>query len=170
VIIIKATADLAIFNPKRAAKIVDDFPEIENWIIGGHSLGGVMAVKSVVENSTTYKGLVLFASYPASGDDLTEWGGSVFSISAENDGLSIPKDIEASKALLPPALVIDSLNKFPTLPTIGQSIFFEIKGGNHAQFGNYGIQKNDGEATISLEEQHAQIIKAISQYFKCNGW
>ena len=28
-----------------------------------------------------------------------------------------------------------------------------IPGGNHAQFGNYGVQPGDGNATISTEEQ-----------------
>jgi len=35
-----------------------------------------------------------------------------------------------------------------------------IKGGNHAQFGWYGPQPGDGVATISREEQQAQIVEA----------
>ena len=30
---------------------------------------------------------------------------------------------------------------------------YEIPGGNHAQFGNYGPQKGDGEASVSAAEQ-----------------
>ena len=29
----------------------------------------------------------------------------------------------------------------------------EIPGGNHAQFGNYGVQDGDGEAEISAQVQ-----------------
>ena len=36
--------------------------------------------------------------------------------------------------------------------------FVEIQGGNHAQFGWYGDQKGDGQATISHEEQQAIVI------------
>jgi hypothetical protein len=35
-----------------------------------------------------------------------------------------------------------------------------IEGGNHAQFGYYGIQTGDGKATISREDQQAQIVSA----------
>ena len=36
-----------------------------------------------------------------------------------------------------------------------------IPGGNHAQFGDYGVQKGDGWATITPEEQLAQTLHAI---------
>ena len=36
-----------------------------------------------------------------------------------------------------------------------------IEGGNHAQFGNYGEQKDDHAADISREEQQAQTLDAI---------
>jgi sigma-B regulation protein RsbU (phosphoserine phosphatase) len=38
-----------------------------------------------------------------------------------------------------------------------------IQGGNHAQFGNYGSMKNDGEATITAREQQEQTADAIVQ-------
>lgn len=37
-----------------------------------------------------------------------------------------------------------------------------IEGGNHAQFGNYGIQSGDGEATISADEQQRQTVDFIA--------
>jgi hypothetical protein len=36
-----------------------------------------------------------------------------------------------------------------------------IEGGNHAQYGNYGPQAGDGQATIGREEQQQQTLKAI---------
>lgn len=36
-----------------------------------------------------------------------------------------------------------------------------IKGGNHAQFGDYGVQKGDGVASISRGEQQNQTVEAI---------
>ena len=36
-----------------------------------------------------------------------------------------------------------------------------IPGGNHAQFGNYGLQAGDGTATISSEEQQEQAADVI---------
>jgi len=40
-----------------------------------------------------------------------------------------------------------------------------IEGGNHAQFGNYGVQKGDGKATVTAEEQQDRAIQAISAFF-----
>ena len=36
-----------------------------------------------------------------------------------------------------------------------------ISGGNHAQFGNYGIQKGDGTAVIARENQQRQVVEAL---------
>ena len=36
-----------------------------------------------------------------------------------------------------------------------------IPGGNHAQFGDYGPQKGDGEAAILPDEQLGQTVRAI---------
>ena len=40
----------------------------------------------------------------------------------------------------------------------------EIEGGNHAQFGNYGPQEGDLPAAISVEEQQAQAVEAITDF------
>ena len=34
-----------------------------------------------------------------------------------------------------------------------------IKGGNHAQFGSYGVQKGDGKAVISASEQLEEAVR-----------
>jgi hypothetical protein len=41
-----------------------------------------------------------------------------------------------------------------------------IEGGNHAQFGSYGFQAGDNEATISPEEQWTQIAAATLEFLK----
>ena len=41
-----------------------------------------------------------------------------------------------------------------------------IEGGNHAQFGDYGIQFNDGVAKISKEEQLDITIREILKFLK----
>ena len=41
-----------------------------------------------------------------------------------------------------------------------------IKGGNHAGFGDYGIQAYDGERTISLEDQQSQAAKHLVAFLK----
>jgi hypothetical protein len=38
--------------------------------------------------------------------------------------------------------------------------FVVMDGGNHAQFGDYGLQPGDKTATISRAEQQKQIVEA----------
>lgn len=39
-----------------------------------------------------------------------------------------------------------------------------IDGGNHAQFGNYGIQKGDGTSGISALQQQEEAAAAIASF------
>ena len=41
-----------------------------------------------------------------------------------------------------------------------------IEGGNHAQFGNYGKQRGDGNATVPAGEQQADTVRLILQCVK----
>ena len=58
---------------------------------------------------------------------------------------------------------MDSINDFPS-EVRGKTMYYEIKGGNHAQFGNYGEQDNDKEATISSDQQQAILVELIQNY------
>ena len=40
----------------------------------------------------------------------------------------------------------------------------EIDGGNHAQFGSYGLQRGDPPAEITPQEQQARTVEAISDF------
>lgn len=44
-----------------------------------------------------------------------------------------------------------------------------IEGGNHAQFGNYGRQKGDPDATITSEKQQDLAVEAIVEFIKINS-
>jgi dienelactone hydrolase len=146
VAIVPMPLNLAVLAPGRAAEVRDAFPGVETWAVGGHSLGGAMAANFAHNHADAVQGLVLWAAYPASGDDLSSYGLAVSSISGTLDGLATPDKIEASRPLLPP-----------------DTQWTAIEGGNHAQFGWYGPQSGDNEATISREEQQAQIVEATLQ-------
>jgi dienelactone hydrolase len=135
--------NLAVLDSDRAADVLADFPEIKRWAVGGHSLGGAMAAAFVASGGSSVDGLVLWAAYPSSGDDLSGWVGKVTSVSATNDGLTTPDDISRTKTLLPV-----------------RTEYVIVEGGNHAQFGWYGEQPGDGAATISREDQQSQTIAA----------
>ena len=44
---------------------------------------------------------------------------------------------------------------------IGVANQLEIAGGNHAQFGDYGVQEGDGVASITREDQQNQAEEVI---------
>lgn len=139
--------DLAVFGAGRAAKVIAAYPEIEIWVIGGHSLGGVMAVEYAADHLDQIDGVALWASYPAENTSLAAANLAVISISGTLDGLSTPDKIKASIPLLP-----------------GDTVWVPIEGGNHAQFGDYGAQSGDLPAEISSESQQAQIGDAMVDF------
>jgi pimeloyl-ACP methyl ester carboxylesterase len=145
VVIPRMPLNLAVFGANKAGQVIQAYPQVENWVIGGHSLGGSMAAHYLYQNPDLFSGLVFLASYPASSDDLSNFPGKVLSISGSLDGLSTPADIESSRALLP-----------------NSALFIGIEGGNHAQFGWYGAQSGDNPATISREEQQAIVVENIA--------
>jgi pimeloyl-ACP methyl ester carboxylesterase len=147
VVIVHMPLNLAVFNPAAAAEVIAAFPEIQHWIVGGHSLGGSMAANFAHSHPGTVWGLVLWASYPAGSDDLSSSMMKVLSISGTLDGLSTPTKIETSRALLP-----------------ADTIYVPIEGGDHAQFGWYGPQAGDNPATISREDQQNQIVQATLNF------
>ena len=146
VAIVPMPLNLAFFASGRAADVMSTFPGVEAWAVGGHSLGGAMAASYAHSNPESVQGLVLWASYPAGGDDLSGNQLAVGSIYGTEDGLATAEEIAASRSLLPP-----------------DTQWTAIEGGNHAQFGWYGPQSGDNEATISREEQQAQIVEATRQ-------
>jgi hypothetical protein len=143
VVIVPMPLNLAIFGPDRAAEVMVAFPDIGRWAVGGHSLGGAMSARFAYQNSEAVEGLVLWAAYPASMDDLSGYSLRVTSIYGTRDGLATEDKIAASRPLLP----LDTS-------------WVAIEGGNHAQFGWYGPQSGDQAATISREEQQKQIVAA----------
>lgn len=138
VVIVPMPLDFAIFSPNKAEKVIEKYSYIDTWAIGGHSLGGVMASKFASENNNI-KGLALYASYP-SGDELKYTNVEVISIYGSEDGVA-------------------DLEKVKNAELSEKSTFIEIKGGNHAQFGSYGAQEGDNDATISESEQINEAIK-----------
>jgi pimeloyl-ACP methyl ester carboxylesterase len=135
--------NLAVLNSGAASEVIAAYPEIDNWVIGGHSLGGSMAASFVSQNPDIIDGLAFWASYPAGSNDLSTGSVEVVSIYGTNDGVATPDQVLAAKSLLP----LDTT-------------WVPIEGGNHAQFGWYGPQEGDNPATISREEQQRQVVSA----------
>ncbi len=150
--IVSMPLNLAVFSPDKAAEVIAEYPEIDEWYLAGHSLGGAMACQYVKAHPETITGLILLAAYPASASDLSDMDVRVLSLYASEDGLSTVEKIEVAKEYLP-----------------DDTEYVLINGGNHAQFGDYGRQNGDGEAWISPFEQMQRIEEKILDFINSKG-
>lgn len=143
---------LAFFQIKAADKVIKDHNEIKNWVLTGHSLGGVAAsayLSGLKDKNTKdkIKGIAFIASYPAS--DISGLGIPAIVILGSQDKLVTEDKIAGHSS------------KFPK--DFQKTI---IEGGNHGQFGDYGLQPKDGTATISVEQQTARICEILAEFMK----
>jgi hypothetical protein len=145
VVIPKMPLNLAFTGINRADGIRADFPEIESWVIGGHSLGGAMAAQYAKNNVDNLDGLIMYASYPASNEDFIDFPLPILTIIGSQDP-GAPQQEAFYDA------IADSAEKYI------------IEGGNHRQYADYSYQPDDGIATISAAEQQDQIIAATVQF------
>lgn len=145
VFLVSMPVRLAVFDINAADQILEDHPEIEEWYLAGHSLGSSMAAAYAEKHADQLEGLILLAAYSA--NDLSDTELKVLSLYGGKDGvLNLEKVRENEK----------------NLPAAAET--FIIEGGNHAQFGYYGFQKGDGEATISAESQQEETVEKIREF------
>lgn len=136
-ILVEMPLNMAIFNANAADEIIDQYPNIKNWYIGGHSMGGAMASSYASDHEDQIKGLILMGAY-LYGDYPPEKSLTIYG--------TFNSDLEKN---------IDYTDNIVV-----------IEGGNHAQFGNYGKQKGDPDATITAEEQQEISVKAVKEFLE----
>ncbi len=127
--------NLAVFGVNRGDSVIEKFPEIQKWYIGGHSLGGAMASSYANKHIDKVLGLILLGAYSVNTASLP-----TIVIYGSEDGVLNRSKLEDVKDKV------------------------EIAGGNHAYFGNYGEQDGDGTAIITREEQQNQSILKILDF------
>jgi hypothetical protein len=179
--------NLAILSINAVDKLKSDDPEQQayleqlDWYLAGHSLGGVAAAKYLSEafeavgkagdgaeiagelpenlpempdgmtpkehGLKKFKGLILCASYPTS--SLADTDLRLLSIIGSNDTVVRIDGYEEGK------------NYWPEDATE-----YVIEGGIHSYFGNYGIQKGDGEPGITCDEQMDITADVIDKWIE----
>ena len=145
VILLPVRLNLALLDANAADRAISTFPAIRHWAVGGHSLGGVTAAAYASKHEVD--GLVLWASYPAN-NALKNSKIKVISMYGTQDMGGVGA-FEDSHALLP----LDTH-------------YVVIQGGNHSQFGNYGLQPGDHAATITPADQQKQVVDATAEFLK----
>ena len=141
-VLVHMPCNLAVLDMDAAKGIPEQFPIIQNWYIGGHSLGGAMAASYAAKHPDDFDGIVLLAAYSTA--DLTQSGLQIVQIYGTEDGVMNRASYEKYASNLPEG-----------------SMEIILEGGNHAGFGAYGPQKKDGALDISPESQWAQTADAI---------
>ncbi len=140
-VIAKMPLNLAVLDTSAWKGAKKAAPNVKNWFIGGHSLGGAMA-SGVPQDQ--FEGLILLAAYPTKKTEIP-----VLSLLAENDNvLNKEKYAEA----------------LPLMPEGFKEI--TIEGGCHAYFGSYGVQKGDGTPLITNSEQLNKTAEYILEFIK----
>ena len=141
-VIVKMPFNLAVLDMDAADGIQEQYPEIEEWYIGGHSLGGSMAASYLKKNAQDYEGLILLGAYSTT--DLSQTDLDVLSIYGSEDQVMNRENYDENKSNLP-----DGFTEIV------------IEGGCHAYFGMYGAQDGDGVPTISNGDQICLTTEAI---------
>lgn len=143
--LVKMPMHMAFFGKNTASDLMEKY-DYPCWYISGHSLGGAMAAAYLSENSDRLTGAFFLATYsPASIPE----GKPIVSVVGSEDKV----------------LDWESYNEYKSRwPSTVTEV--KIQGGNHAQFGDYGEQRGDGEATISREDQISQTLEAAKELIK----
>ncbi|MCP4716242.1 MAG: alpha/beta fold hydrolase [Deltaproteobacteria bacterium] len=150
VIIVSMPFDLAPFGWKRANQILRKYVEVENWTLGGHSVGGSFSCKYILKYPEKINSLVLWASTPSIEFDLADTDVQAISIYGTND--YYPEQLAEAADFLPEG-----------------TPFVVIEGANHTQFGWYDTspdphQTHDYPADITIEEQQEKIVEATVDF------
>jgi poly(3-hydroxybutyrate) depolymerase len=135
--------NIAAFRPSIAQEIIAAHPEIDQWVIGGHSVGGAMAAQYTDRHSEDIAGLAIWASYPPDSADLSDLEVPVTLIYGSRETRVTDGSVAERQDLLP-----------------ADTVYVRIEGGDHHQFGTYAIDPEDHLATISRESQQQQILEA----------
>jgi dienelactone hydrolase len=112
------------------------------YVAAGHSLGGVMAARFALMEPDRVVGVALWAAY--ADKDLKPAGLAATVMYGSEDKVLDLTAVAAASGNLPSGAVTTVL-----------------PGGNHAGFGDYGLQKGDGTASITKEVQREAVVEAM---------
>lgn len=134
-VLVEMPYHMAIFGVKSAEPLFDMYPEITNWYMSGHSMGGGMASSYSYDVKDKIQGLILMGAY-VYGDYPPEKSLTIYGTFNSN----LEEKINYTENIV------------------------IIEGGNHAWFGNYGVQEGDPPATITHQEQQDITVNAILEF------
>lgn len=136
-VVMEPLFNMALFDARDLEALTSPYPEINQWTLVGHSLGGVRAC--MLAEDPQVSNLVLLASFCA--NDLSKAELTVLQVAGDRDTLIEESARADAEALLPP----------------NSAELITLAGANHASFGTYGPQPGDALATLSHEDMRDAI-------------
>jgi hypothetical protein len=118
-----------------------------SFVLAGHSRGAAHTARIAYETPAAFAAYVLMGTSHPRDHDLSSHAIDVTKIAATHDGVAGEAQFDRRR-----------------LPSTTRWV--RIEGGNHSQFGYYGYQLFDGRASISREEQQAQVIAALLEVLR----
>jgi hypothetical protein len=118
VVLVPMPLQMAFLGIDKADDVMAAYPDIETWVLAGHSLGGSMAARYAFNNSAKLDGLMLWDAYAP--DDLTD------------SGLRVRMIHRADASGDTPDMYVPYL---PLLPE--DTEFVPLTGGSHLNFGRF---------------------------------
>lgn len=152
VVVPKMSLNIALTAPNVADEIIAAHPEITDWVIGGHSVGGTFAVQYIFNHPENIDGVAIWSSYPADSNDISSFDIPVVLMYGSREVKVTDESVGARKHLLP----VDTS-------------YIVIEGGDHHQFGTYALTTEEDLATISRTTQHEQILTTMLELLKAAG-
>jgi hypothetical protein len=138
--------DFAIFSPDKADDVLAAYPDIEQWVLAGHSMGGAMAGRYADLYPEKLAGLIFWDAYPPGSNSLADSALPVWHIHrAKPDGAPSQK-------------FVDMRELFPA-----DSVWVPVPGGQHMYFGSFdgGIYEEEWPPGIARDEQHSIITRSV---------
>ncbi len=137
--LVKMPLNYAFFDEDKAEIVLNSYTEIDSWYIGGHSLGSSIAGSFAGKNQELFNGVIYL-------------GGYIYGDYPKEKSLTIYGSLEER---------VDRIIDYT-------ENVVKIEGGNHSQFGNYGMQPGDKEANIDRATQQEITAEAINDFINSN--
>jgi hypothetical protein len=150
VVLVPMPLQLAVLAPNKAEDIMEAFPEIQSWAIGGHSLGGAMAARFVYSHPEVMDGLLFWDAYPPETDDISGRKLKVRLIHRSDESGEPPDYYAQYIPMLPDAMEYRSL-----------------AGASHINFGRFLPAerfRNAEPASMPIDQQHDLIVNYTTEF------
>ena len=142
----------AIFGIDKVREVQAAHPEIETWVLAGHSLGGAMGATFAASNPDAIDGLIFWDSHSYEGADLSQLDLPVAQLYRSAEDQPMPPNFLAAAPFIP-----------------ASSDLTPVLGGNHMNFGSFDVAPNFASVMlsdrpipnpISQAAQHEIIVNA----------